>query len=894
MKELKFTIGDESRPIIEKPDEQSNSLFSEVYSKANKLISEFAKDSLKLRKEKKRYKEGKSNIFAFMGERGSGKTSCMLSVEEMLKSNKDYQTLDLIDPSFFEAKTNILNVILAKLFAKFKDEVENSNSQCDRQGYMRESLIKNFQTVQENIKNIYQNKQSDDALDLLVANAASTELHSNIYELINSYLGFMMNDNVDQSFLVLTIDDIDLHTQYAYEMVEQIRKYFIHPNIIILLSVKIDQLDLVIKQHYYSEFKDLIEKNKEEFSIIREMSDKYLEKLIPLERRLYLPDANLYLENPLSIINGDAKPDNYSSIKEAVLSLIFRNTRFLFYNTKGRVSYIVPRNLRELRNLIKMLYNMFDDKSDGTHLEYNKKLFKKYFYETWVVTNLDKEGLAIIEAMTKASNSISINKIVVSKLYGKFSKFLDDKNIEVEAIVNPQNKSYNVSLGDVLLLIQHLEDSLSDDLSLKLLFSIKSIYSILLYEYYDEITESISEEEYNKVGIRLKAEGSKLFRQEAMENLSNYDKLVGGSFINYKTYDFIPKDKQLGNRSRRIINVESLKEIWNSYKGSPDMDQKHLRLLEFFALSIIGRKELLDIKNYKYRIENEIYYDVDLSSSHFEYYTFDITSVLYNIINIKDSYNRLFPGLSKFVDQCEDNYNESKKDGNNTNPTLFGRMLNVLNTRYENPENKRRYWLSWTSIRNIEVLDAWVQHRLNNRFKGGSDIEALASFFKKNGQLDSMVESTEKADIEETKEFLIRSYDKDKEDSCYEISFGFLNVLGEFLDEVSKDIELKNKFTAIYESMEMSFIKASEEMLDDEEEPFIINIKYPDKLGNLNETIKKRLILEPEYKILESELKKKLAEKLPNGQKTKVDDAIQIISDVISEIIEEKKLRTNG
>lgn len=73
---ITFTIGEEFVPIIETTPEQiHNSLFREIYDKAFYGINDFLNDRKKSPNEKE-----VNNIFAFIGERGSGKSSCMQSM----------------------------------------------------------------------------------------------------------------------------------------------------------------------------------------------------------------------------------------------------------------------------------------------------------------------------------------------------------------------------------------------------------------------------------------------------------------------------------------------------------------------------------------------------------------------------------------------------------------------------------------------------------------------------------------------------------------------------------------------------------------------------------------------------------------------------------------------
>lgn len=78
-KELKFYIGEENRIVLENIDKEvlEKSIFSNQYKKAlYTLDSYFALQGVNRQKGI----EDASNVFAFIGERGSGKTSCMMSV----------------------------------------------------------------------------------------------------------------------------------------------------------------------------------------------------------------------------------------------------------------------------------------------------------------------------------------------------------------------------------------------------------------------------------------------------------------------------------------------------------------------------------------------------------------------------------------------------------------------------------------------------------------------------------------------------------------------------------------------------------------------------------------------------------------------------------------------
>lgn len=112
------------------------SLFRNVYEKATVLTKQIIEENDKLRNSKAhgnefRNNEQINNIISFIGRRGTGKTSAMLSFIEGLKDHhKEYNVvednekhlhfigLDWIDASLIEKNEEIFDMILAKMFAE--------------------------------------------------------------------------------------------------------------------------------------------------------------------------------------------------------------------------------------------------------------------------------------------------------------------------------------------------------------------------------------------------------------------------------------------------------------------------------------------------------------------------------------------------------------------------------------------------------------------------------------------------------------------------------------------------------------------------------------------------------------------------------------------------------
>lgn len=409
-KQIKFRIGEETKHIIETIDGNSieTSLFSEQYKKALSSLNHLF--PLMQTSSKEEVGNTHNNILSFIGDRGSGKTSCMMSLAKLLEKGLEnelrssypqvaqhsFLCLERIDPSFFDESHNVIELFLAGLYNIFDRQRKNNYGKSDDEKARREKDVLNFfaqaQTMMFEMTKT--EKELYDVLDNLQSLSAGIRLWSVIGELVKAFFKYL---DREQGILVLPIDDIDLNSKMAADMMEQIRKFLIQPNIIILFAVKIDQLEMTKRLSLVREYEimfhhDLLRNS----NVISEMAEAYITKLLPHQQRIYMPDGVAYFHQPVEVLltdKGKESSDVYDSVRQMIPELIYKKTRYLFYNSTDKTSYIVPTNLRELRFLIGLLYNMKDYWQDADNHEsnlYNKLLFRKYLYENWVANNLDE------------------------------------------------------------------------------------------------------------------------------------------------------------------------------------------------------------------------------------------------------------------------------------------------------------------------------------------------------------------------------------------------------------------------------------------------------------------------------------------------------------------------
>lgn len=815
---ITFNIGDENRIVVENinKDTIKSSIFSEPYHYILNALDHYI-DALPDNRDDdfKSNDIWRNNIFAFIGERGSGKTSCMRSIVHLLEEPRNSQldnvvlksnfyALDMIDPSFIDSELNIIGVILATLYKKFLDHSHNVNEG------LKFKLAESFARVQHDFSRMMTKSAiPDDDLEALSSLSAAIDLRTSMYDLIDKFMKYMGKEN---AILLIPVDDIDLHSKAATIMVEQIRKYLVLPNVLVVMAMKINQLAKLKRLQYSTEYRD--DKQTLNDKDLDEMVDRYITKLVPYNHRVYMPESTVYWDAGLHINQKNTSCYKFESVRQAVPELIFRKTRYLFYNSAVKTSFIVPDNLRELRQIIRLLVDMKDYwqyDGDGKIIaeEYNnKEVFKKYLFESWVKNHLDADSQEGIKEFASISEAIQINATALRIIRDKFEKdmYFVPKDSAISNILKSNNQVYNIAIGDVLAIIDFMERKDITLEQLHFLFMIKTIYSMRLYEFYDQYIEELNDnKEFNgeMTSERVLARG--LYQDM---KLPNYLKLVGGRFFNTRMIVELPKKSDYPYRSNRVINLEALKALMKiCTEKSENLMPIELKMAEVFMLCtarIFKSKHYLPLKDKayiesNYREYRELVYAASLARKPKGYW--DIGAFLFNVVDIERCYQRFEYG-DEFIDlmnQSDASFSNSlyngfkslaKSDIRNMSPKDYQDYCNahsslLVSENTELPVSDRHIWLSWACIRNAEILCDLVSFLDEDEYKNsGDDVKILERFFLLMSQ------------------YSIYSYDKTgngEEGDYYRINYRFARLVMETLKEISSSYSLKEIFKLIFD-----------------------------------------------------------------------------------------------
>ena len=806
---LRITPGRVNLPVVEDIVNEKfleTSIFGTQYRQMLELLDSYVKyrgvgddDDAGVRT------DSPNNVFTFVGERGSGKTSCMASISKLLTrdgkgtlmgyknlSKVQFATIDIIDPSYFDEEHNIVAMMVAKLYKSFSEyDNEDLSGRCNRD--CRNDLIEAFVRTQRsmrclldkgNVSEVYESDDIENLSDLSVA----IDLKSDIHRLVRAFLRFVKKEN---GLLVLSIDDIDLNVGEADIMAEQIRKYLVCPNIVILLAAKLDQLATVKNLHYMEEFRPLLEIQKMDYSTIEDMTSQFLTKFSPHDQRVYMPTTEVYLNSGIEI--GDDRWYG-DSVKQVVPELIFNRTRYLFYSSRQTPSYIIPRNLRKLCQLVALLWPM--ETYHDADQEANKVAFKNYLFGTWKLDNLSHGDRKLANRLLDGWKNGQLNRIALDVLKEKYADGIDkmitdadnsnlnksDLRNELKALLDERNREFNLSVGDVLSMIDVLEVYFETHADKCFFFFVKTIYSMALYETYDMITEKQDKGNIIEEGVNSEDDKNQvlLYDPFADEMVEPYHKLVGGRFYNYRLSPVLSKENVTGqaseqvSRSDRMINYAVLeKEMtesvaqWNSMENEKEsVSDEHkeilklrIRLCEFFMLCCSR-----DI-NLRHRSRNDVdYYDPSFRQSDFVYYNgeyiskerlyFDLGAFFFNITRMDECYQRFREAGKKLCLLCQND-----EDGFSLYAVFKKRAL-YYRRDYQNPHA----WQSWASIRNAEIHSDLNQFlRSKCRLKTSENQKHLVAFFRALSQ------------------YTIKTYDRDKRGTKLIVNFEFASEIAELL-----------------------------------------------------------------------------------------------------------------
>lgn len=588
--------------------------YQTAYREAEKIITESNCESKELY-------ETANNIIAFCGERGQGKSSAMLSFSKLLKNGNEesvkdsfkdfyekfsrykFKVLERMDPTEFENCHSILSVIISRIFNEFQKELKENNYDINK----KNNLLDLFQQCYKDIDVIKDanafdklNYGYEDDLEELSMLSDSANIKSNFSSLVNNFLDFIYKSK-ENHFLVIQIDDTDLKVNKAYEIVEDIRKYFMIPNVIVLMAVNPRLLTNAIDQSFQESFRLLITNSGLTVEETASMASRYVNKLIPGSRRIDLPEIsknNSLLDddtfelrytdkNKKAIFDyKDINGKDLTDIQDIVLRIIYEKTGIIFIKREDSLHPVISKNTRSLANFLSILNEMPDlyDETDidgfndmfkepsQKNLERIRKRinniekFEQYFIDTWIKENVEKSYYKPLEEWKtftfEEKNKfiayfLNVNMGVTVPIYKPRYKM----RIRATNDIRQDNVDNELTLNNILYKIREMEKDPNNIKTSNSIFAICTLYTIILNKRFCGL-------------IMSEMQGNK--KSEYSEELVSFvGKIYNDFFENH-----LPKNK---NFSSVYIHSSLYANAFKKLLSEDKNYQKNLQMVSLFS-----------------------------------------------------------------------------------------------------------------------------------------------------------------------------------------------------------------------------------------------------------------------------------------------------------------------
>lgn len=429
-----------------------------------------------------------NNIIMYCAERGGGKSSAMISFAAALKNLKkdakdggsdfkdlwgeipdkySFTVLDVVDPTTIFEKEIFMRIILSKMFSEIRtlwkdqdNKVGNENCNISE----RNNILGKFRRCYALVDTIYQHSgefDRNDDLEELADLGDSTNLKKEFKELVNCFLE-QSNGKSENSYLVIQVDDADLNTKMAYQIIEDIRKYCIIPNVIVLMAVNMKQMHQIIEQHFVNDFEALLKVSHNADDPItlddtKDMAARYINKLMPSTHQIHLPKIADFIRNNHSTLKlsyrkkikdedkdllsycDDGTADPVIDYQDRLIRLIYKKTGVRLVKTDNYIHNFLPQNMRELSHFLSYFCAMPDlderlgfaelfailgqnCQIDGITTEQAEKehkkrktnidAFEQYLVKFWSDINLSRKNDNMMSDLSETVETIRVNSAI--------------------------------------------------------------------------------------------------------------------------------------------------------------------------------------------------------------------------------------------------------------------------------------------------------------------------------------------------------------------------------------------------------------------------------------------------------------------------------------------------
>lgn len=394
-------------------NETSNILQRDAFARLTEIVEEHKKQLPQSDESgKKSFRSLRSHNSVFIsGARGSGKTTFLLNIKTVIcdESTCRPYILDIIDPTLIHDNDNFLSIVLGRIADTVKKR--SSYGGNDGNGNSAKEFFNKLSEVAE-LSEAISNSQQSTGLDNILDEQNALNLEIEIHNLMGIAVKVL-----NRPFLILPIDDIDMSFVHGFEVLEKIRKYLATPYIMPVISGDIEMYHQIFTVEFFrqmthnkeisdEQIQKLYEKRKQRRADNDEdknisdnngkpesmyfisksyiLSDRYLEKVLPRNRRITLKNVQEIIKEDVKIKIAEEHPWNDKCISDAIAQIKKNFNLHCGYATRENNVFddgnapVPTNNLREILQFLDQTKDAFTDKGVNFPL-LNKRIMD--FYE---------------------------------------------------------------------------------------------------------------------------------------------------------------------------------------------------------------------------------------------------------------------------------------------------------------------------------------------------------------------------------------------------------------------------------------------------------------------------------------------------------------------------------
>ena len=386
-------------------NETSNILQRDAFARLTEIVKEHKKQLPQSDESgKKSFRSLRSHNSVFIsGARGSGKTTFLLNIKTAIcdESTDRPYILDIIDPTLIHDNDNFLSIVLGRIADTVKKRSPYGGN--DGNGNSAKEFFNKLSEVAE-LSEAISNSQQSTGLDNILDEQNALNLEIEIHNLMGIAVKVL-----NRPFLILPIDDIDMSFVHGFEVLEKIRKYLATPYIMPVISGDIEMYHQIFTVEFFrqmthnkeisdEQIRNLYDKRKQRFVYNSDdkarsmyfisksyiLSDRYLEKVLPRNRRITLKNVQEIIKKNVKIKIAEKHPWNDKCISDAITQIKRNFNLHCGYATREKNVFddenapVPTNNLRELLQFLDQTKDAFSDKGVKFPL-LNKRIMD--FYE---------------------------------------------------------------------------------------------------------------------------------------------------------------------------------------------------------------------------------------------------------------------------------------------------------------------------------------------------------------------------------------------------------------------------------------------------------------------------------------------------------------------------------